>query len=676
MKLNSLLNRLSQSLAIALIALGLSACGGGAGGTSTSSTPTTTVVSTASSIEIATSKLELGSGGSDSATLTVTVKNASNQALPNVAVNIAANSGILILGASNLTDSSGRVSAMLSSGANKINRNIAVTATAQGGSGALSTSTNIVVSGTKISISAPTSGGLGSAITVSAKVRDSLDTGIAGVAVAISSTLNNTSNKTCVPANCSTDSLGNLSISFTPTVGGAENILLSALGTSVSQPVSIASDVLEITVPDDSVGLSKEYLIGSNKLATFILKRNGLGVPNATLALSTTSGSIAPTVTTNGSGIATALMSINGSVGERSITATHTATNTSPVVAGVSNKFLFSTVSRNAYIITINPSPSVIGVNTSTTSSQQSTLTANVRDNTANSNPVKNIQVTFSILNSASAGGTITTATAITDAAGNASTTFIAGTTQSGNSGVEIQGSMLGFDGQTKTKSAFLSVTQQALYINLAFGTEVTLTANNTLMKQNFSILVTDATGNPSSGATVNIALQPIEYYKGRLLKTTNGWLMYSSAVSVEELNANGQSQNPPKFNIMYIPPITCDNEDKNFDSIIQTGEDINNDNKLYPGVVPSVQFLGANGNVSAQTNSSGYAEFEMRIPRNHAWWSKYRIVATTQTASGGAQGVSSTIYTLPMLASDIASNNAPNILSPFGQATECTNPN
>ncbi len=673
--------KLLKALTAMGVATFLAACGGGAGGTGAGSaiatsgtgTGTTPSVPTASAIEIQSSKLELGTGASETALITVIVKNTSNQAVADVAVNISADNGTLVVNEVK-TDAKGQVTATLNPGASKSNRTINIMATATGVSGALSAKTALQVTGTKISISSPTSAGIGAPVTLGARLQDSLGNGLRDTAINSSSNLNNLNNKTCVPVNCLTDSSGNVSITYTPTVGGTENIVFSALGATAAQSISIATDSLTISVPDDANQLAKEYLISSTKTVTFFLSRNNAPLVGQTINISSTGGTFTPAaVVTNASGVATAQLNISNSVGLREISASHA------ISGGVSNKFSFSTVSRNASILTLNPSPAVLGVNSANSTVQQSILTANVRDSTLNSNPVKNIIVTFNIVNSASAGGRLTTASAVTDADGNATTTYIAGTTQSGNSGVTISATINTLQNISKTSTASLSVTQQALYINLAFGNEVVLIANNTLMKQNFSVIVTDATGNPSSGSNVAVALQPIEYYKGLMVPTAGGWAPAGYTTSTEILNANGGSFVPPQYSVAVFPVTVCANEDKNFDSIIQGTEDINGDGILWPGVVPTVKFLnGTTAGLTGVTNAQGYAEFEMNIPRNHALWSKYKVVVSTQTASGGAQGVSSTLYKLPAFAADLTTTSVtpPNLYSPFGQATVCTDKN
>jgi Bacterial Ig-like domain (group 1) len=656
----------------------LAACGGGTGGTGPDVTPPTTggttTTPTAAAIEILSSKLELGTGSADSALITVIVKNASNQVVPDVAVNISSDFGVLIVNEAK-TNAKGQATASLSAGASKMNRAINVTATAVGVSSTLRANTAVQITGTKLTISGPSAAGIGSAVTINAKLQDSLGNGLRDTPIAITSNLSaNIANKICTPSNCLTDSSGNLTITYTPSVGGNETVKFDALGASAVQSVAIASNVLTITVPDDAGQLPNEYLISSSKTVKLKLLKNNGPFAGEALYLTSTGGSFSPnTVVTDGNGEATATLNINSSVGKRDITAIHL------VSGGVSNKLEFFTVSRNPYLLTLNPSPSVIAVNTLNSTTQQSTLTATVRDNTANSNPVKNVVVTFSIANSASQGGRLTTASAVTDADGIATATYIAGTSQSGNAGVTISASMNDYLGATKVTSATLSVTQQALFINLAFGNEVSLIANNTLMKQNFSIVVTDATGNPSNGSNVNVALLPIEYYKGIMYPTTSGWTQVGKITQIELFDTNGASFVPKKYADQASPVTICANEDKNFDSNIQPNEDFNNDGILWPGVVPSVKFLnGASGGLTGVTNVQGYAEFEINIPRNHALWSKYKIVVTTQTASGGAQGVSTTLYKLPILASDVTTTTLtpPNSNSPFGQATVCSDKN
>ena len=655
---------LSKLLLIAAAA-GLVACGGGAGGGVSVPVSTGPVTPVAASLEMSISANQLDSSGVAFATVTVTAKNASNIAVPGVVVAFAASSGNLTV-VNATTDVGGQAVAKIFVGADKTNRSIAVSASANG----VSASSAVAVQGTAMTVSGPTAVGLGTPVQLSATLKDSSGAGIAGVPVTLSSTLGNGANKVCVPASCATDSSGSVQFTYSPLVTGADTITISALGATGVQTVQAASSLITVSVaPDAGASSASEFAINQvGKTVTVALNAPMSSFP-ATVSLSSTAGTISPaSIVLTGPSIAStaATLTTNSSVGSGVVLVTQTAANGAAVANGVSNSFQFEIVSRVAASVTLQASPSVIPANSAGSTSNKSTITATVRD--AVGNPVKGATVNFTKPADASSGS-LQSATAISNSSGLATTNYIAGPNAASGTGVSINATVAGL----ATAPAVMNVTvaQQALFVNMGFS-NVIIIENSTTYGKEFSVSVTDAAGQPISGANINVALLPDHFYKGVMVG----------------VKADGSSPNTAigetavKWGAFTPAALAngCANEDVNFSGTIQAGEDINGNGQLDPGIRPTVVQVSG-GPVAGTTNATGFAMFKMSYLKQDAIWSQYRVTASSNTAQGGAQGNASQIYRLELAKADVENITSPppNPVSLFGAGTlpanaTCTN--
>ncbi len=137
--------RLFKNLLAGLVAIGLVACGGG-GGSAGTQPGVTAPTSTAAAVEVLTSAASVASAG-DQVVITAFVKSAANVSLAAQEVKFTASSGVITVDSS-LSNASGAVTARLSAGANKAQRDITVTVTSGSASGQIV----IPVTGTRLSI--------------------------------------------------------------------------------------------------------------------------------------------------------------------------------------------------------------------------------------------------------------------------------------------------------------------------------------------------------------------------------------------------------------------------------------------------------------------------------------------------------------------------------------------
>jgi hypothetical protein len=238
------------------LVLGLVGCGGGGGSAGTVASPvvvsTTSTVASTSTVTTPTTdatattavtpestvagyiyqlgKNTLSNSGSDSVQFSVTALDVNNNPVAGVALKVAVDSGIYtpLVG---VTDKFGVASGVITIGGNKSNRNIKLTPTINN----VSKTITLVVSGIQISLaSIPATPSVGSGITVTIKVSDAINVGIANAEVDITGTLGVTQRVT-------TDQNGNAIalLGAAPATAGTYSIEASSFGSSNRKDVQV-----------------------------------------------------------------------------------------------------------------------------------------------------------------------------------------------------------------------------------------------------------------------------------------------------------------------------------------------------------------------------------------------------------------------------------------------------
>jgi alpha-tubulin suppressor-like RCC1 family protein len=291
-------------------------------------------------------------------------------------------------------------------------------------------------------------------------------------------------------------------------------------------------------------------------------------------------------------------------------------------------------VAKTPTKIDLQATPSAIPPNTTGTINQ-STLLAVVRDSA--DNLVANQTVTFNIVSDLSRGA-LSAGTAVTDANGRAQVQFISGATSTPANGVVIQASV----GSSVTKTASLTVSGSALFINIGFGNDMG-NLDSTTYKKPFSIYVTDANGVPVGNQVVNVSVIPKEYRKGSLTHDGTVW-NYSPG----------------------SPRVTCPNEDVNRNGILDSTEDTNGNGRLTPGNV-AVASPGV-----LTTDASGRALFDLQYGEQFAIWTTVFINARATVAGTESQAVIE--FDLSGISEDFkdAAISPAARVSPFGSSATC----
>ncbi|MEW6766295.1 MAG: Ig-like domain-containing protein [Pseudomonadota bacterium] len=586
------------------------------GNTVQSSVSITVTGKSVASLQLLLSNTQLRSDGSDSINVTAIAKDANNTLISGVPVTFTASSGNLVV-VSSSTSASGVASAELDSKGDPANRTITVSAT----SGSLTASADVTVSGTVITISAPPSATIGQTVSIPLSIK-AIDTPLSGRSLNVTAT-----GGTVVSQPAATNSGGETNVSVVATSNPVQvSVSDPALNASNSASISVSTDIITLTASS-----ADPVAIGSARGLNANLKCGGVATPGVAVSFTSTRGTLsAASVITDGTGNATNSISSNTS-GPALISAAATCPGGQAVQSSIELSFVATVPAR----VDVQADPTVVSANQAGSTTNQSRITAIVRD--ANNNLVYNSVVAFTLTDST--GGSLTATTATTDLYGRATVNYIAGTSASAKDGVIIDATV---QETAITDQATITVAGLGLFITLGTGNTIA-EPNSTTYAQPWSVLVTGPAGDPIPNATVTIAIIPEQYRKGFYEWTSPVWSQVVTA--------------------------TCANEDVDRDGVLDTSVDIdlNNNGRLEPGNVaaPSTKTL--------TTDSTGFAYFDINYAQQYANWVNVTLQATATVS--GSESVETARFWLEGLASDFNKQDVdpPGNPSPFGQSLTCT---
>lgn len=606
----------------------LTACGGGGGSAGTTnggSSGGSTGVSAAKVVEVGASATSLRSADTDGITISAMVKDAANNAVTGQAVSFVASSGVLRSVAS-VTGADGRVTALLTAGNDRSNRIITVTVKA----GSVEGNVVVPVDGTMLSVAGSSSLLLGASTTYAVTLKDSGGNAIAALPITVKSALGNT----VTPAQSTTDNAGATSFTYVASRSGDDVITVTGAGVVQTQTVNVSSIDFAFTAPLASA----EVTVNESKPVTVRYLENGAGVAGKRVSFATTRGQVVPAIVeTDVNGYATTQVK-SSSAGPASVSAQLDSTITT---------LPMSFVAKTPASINLQVSSAAVAPNFSASTTNEVELRASVRDAAGNS--VKGVTVNFTAVKDLS-GGRIKTGTAVTNANGLATDSFIAGAVSTAANGVEIQATVAG-TGIAATVP--LTVSGQSLFINIAANN--TIEKLSTTYRKTFSVQVNDANGAPVAGQNVTLSYYPPVYRKG--------------AMELTEITApNGGTSTGGPWRV--TSSTECENEDLDRNGQLSTTEDLNGNGRLTPGLP------GLIAPAFVTTNSAGSAEFTLEYGQQYAFWVDFDLSA--KVVVEGTE--SSTMFSFPAaaLASDLTDKDVTPAgrRSPFGVATECKEPN
>jgi hypothetical protein len=619
-------------------------------GSATSAPIKVTVAASQSTLVLTADSGVLQSAGAtgNEVNLTALVKDSSNNVVTGATVTLAADSGSLTY-ANHVTDAKGTVTAKLSTGGDPTSRTITVTATTPGAK----TSTTVVkVAGNKLVINNSSTVKVGASTDVSVKLVDSAGNPLTSVPVTYSSGSNALSVKGGGAA--VTNSAGQLVLSYSAVKAGPDTIVVGAAGESAASAINVSSANFFVGAVDPNNNNAPLSTAATNTCVKVAIHNDlaGKGVTDP-ITLSISRGAVYKSVLapcdalqqgalqpdSNGDTVAYVMA---GSPGVATLTATASGVTAQGTLE-------FYTALTGSATITLQADPAVVGANTPGSTVQQTTLRAIVRDGTSQNNLVKNAQVAFTIVTDPS-GGTLTQpAVVFTGADGTASVNYVAGTSDTMLDGVSIQAQIQG--GSNAAAIAKLTVAKKSLFITAGTGNAVGAPSPITY-QLDYTVFVSDASGNPVPGVNITASVRPRNYYKGRLVF----------------LGTQGPWQLAPSTDAADVA-VGCPNEDINSDGILQSGEDFNGNGRLDPGIPVTVSPSGT-------TDARGQAVVSLFYPRDRAYW--LDIDLTIRGSVSGSEAIYKAYTVLPGLSSDYNQITAapPGLVSPYGVGRTCSDPN
>ncbi len=599
-----------------LAAAVLGACGGG-GGDNAFQAPvppsTTPAAPVVAAVTATASSPTLQSDGGVPVEIRAYVRNASNQYMADVPVTFSANSGGLTV-TRGITDASGLATATLTPAGDPTRRAITVTVQAS----TASTTLQVEVVGSSLSLQGATALNLQQQATYTVRLADAAGTGIAGRTLQVSSQRGNTLSA----ASLTTDSTGAASFSLTAVQPQNDTVTVTGLGLTATRAITVNADKLEFLTPVTAT----EVALGATQAIRIRRTSAGVALAGQTVVFSTTRGSITPaSAVTDAAGEATASVTSANAGGAVVTAATGAVESTLPI------EFVAATPATAE----LQPDVFTIGPN------QSATLTAVVRD--AAGNLVKNQTVVFTLADVT--GGTLSVGSAVTDSQGRAQTAYRSSSTTSASGGVRITATV---SGTAISDVVDLTVARREVFLSLGTGNTIS-EPNSAQYLVEYAVQVTDANGSGVAGVPVSMRMLSTRYYKGTRTAPSTAGGSWSTSYSV----VGG-----------------CADEDVNRNGTLDAGEDTNGNGRVDAGNVVTVS------PASVVTDASGFALVNVTYPQEHAYYLDVELSANATVQ--GSEYVRSARFLVPGSAADFKDANVspPGIVSPFGKAASCLDPN
>jgi hypothetical protein len=374
----------------------------------------------------------------------------------------------------------------------------------------------------------------------------------------------------------------------------------------------------------------------------------GTGIPGVALQLSGSAG-FSGTVTSDISGNASATGVAPPSAGSYEVSAAGsgvTASKSIQVISAAGNTIPAALSLGVAQSLNANPTSIAPNIDGGTTN--RAKLSAKFLD--ASNGGIANMRVRFEIVAPGlGSGESISTGAALvySDVAGLAEADYISGTRTSPTNGVQVRACYATTDAALANSAcpqsvpATLTVNSQPLAISIGDFNKLETGLGGIAYIEKFLIQIADSSGLAVPDAVVSASVDIRNYGKG-------SW-------------ANGATT-------ASTWAATCANEDINRNGTMEAGEDINGNGALDPGK-SEIVLSYVNGN---KTNAQGQLLIQVSYPQNVGSWLQYAVKATTAVV--GSEGTKERVFLTNVLEADV--KNGSFRTSPFGIASDCTNPN
>lgn len=323
-----------------------------------------------------------------------------------------------------------------------------------------------------------------------------------------------------------------------------------------------------------------------------------------------------------------------------------------------------STTIRSA---SVSANPSVVGTNATGSTSNRSDLRALFL--TDGNVPIPRVRVRFDLAGDVNAiGGTFTTGSEIlySDANGVVTSAYVPGSRSSPTDGVIVRACYAKTDAELGTASAplcpnaeaFTKLTVTSEPLGVSIGTNELIIVNELTYAKKFIVSVVDAAGVAKPDVNITVSVDLPRYRKGYYVLGAESWVKAGPLASGDAA--------------------VCQNEDKNRNGVLESGEDNdplngNNNGRLDPGKSDvSVSLL------QTKTRADGTVELQLLYAKSFATWVDAKITVAASGVSGTEGRASYLVYPVPADAASIKNKDvAPAYaVSPYGISTSCTDPN
>jgi Bacterial Ig-like domain (group 1) len=633
--------------------MALVACSGGGGSpgangvtqpTTQSNQTTTSTISTitaqVSAVSINSSVPQVRSDGSTTATIIVNAIDGNNGLLVGADVVLSASTGVLS-SSSAKTGANGQASFVFSSGTiDRSNRVATITVTSNG----KSASTQVAIIGGSVSLDAGGATTLlvgGTPGLLTARVRDAAGNPVgAGVPVTFESSNSGVVTLSSVTVN--TNASGFAIVNVGPVAAGNATVSASSSGVTAVQTYAVTSSGTGFYISSPSSGLV--ITTATPQVITVVAP----GVSNVTFATPLGlfgNGQQVQTVAVVG-GVASASFT-SAAAGDATISV-FDPTAPSVRVASVTIKVSPPVSAANKILLNSNKTNVAISTNGTLNTIQ---IKARAIFNSGGTDVgVFNVPILFSISGGPGAGESLSSSIGFTDASGNATTTFTAGSQASTQNGIivhaQILGTAVGTGVAPSNNDLVITIGGQALSVVFSPGTTIVSSTDNTFYELPLSVQVSDANGGAVQNQLVSLNLQPFAFSTG--FNACAGPI--TGTYCSEDANSNGSldAGEDGVRRIFNSATSTCGA------TSIGTANGTLTPPNSAAGSVPS----------TVTTLSNGIAGFNLTYLKGSAVWTVVKLTATV--ASAGTESSFSSIFRLSPSASDGTASPCPLPASPY----------
>jgi hypothetical protein len=640
--------KLLSCIAIIMALIGCSGGGGSPGangvaepvstGTSTS-TATGTITALVTAVAVNSSVAQVRSDGGTTATIIVSAIDVNNGLLVGADVSLSASSGVLSASSAK-TGANGQASFVFSAGTiDKSNRIATLIATSNG----KTASTQVAIVGGSVTLD---TGGVttllvgGTPGTLIARIRDAAGNPV-GAGVPVNFESNNTSVVTVSNAIVNTNSSGLATITVNSVAGGNASVSVSASGVTAAQNYAVTSSGSGFYISSPSNNLV--ITTGTSQVITVVAP----GVANVTFATPLglfSNGQQSQSVGVVG-GIATVSFS-SADAGDVTISAYDP---TAPSIRIASVVIKVSPPVSAANKVLLNANKTNVAISSSGTLNTIQIKARAIFNTNGKDVGVFNVPVLFSISGGPGAGESLSRSIGFTDASGDVTTTFTAGSQATTQNGIvvhaQILGTAVGTGVAPSNNDLVVTIGGQALSVIFSPGTTIVSSTDNTYYELPLSVQVSDANGGPVGNEIVSLSLQPYAFSTG-----LNACGVVAATYCSEDINSNG-SLDAGEDGIRRIfnnATSTCGA------TAIGTSNGTLTPPNSAAGSVPS----------TVTTLTNGIAGFKLTYLKGSAVWTVVKLTATV--GSAGTESSFSSIFRLAPSAPDATAVPCPLPPSPY----------